>query len=478
MFVLASLQRSNRLESFNFSGLQACTTKNCDGLLEAIGKAVDKKLYSVCQIESICHEHEIKAEITEISSVVSLEQKEQAGSLLKYRKEPKELKAFSYLKLKESAKEEVGLYRGILHGTVSLNQCPIKADCPECGGKGYCSRCDGTKQITCTVCEGSNECVSCGGTGKYTCRNCDGDGECPECNDGWVTCGECNGDGTVSCPDCWGSGNYIDEPCRECGGSGYYGGYKTCRVCGGTGRFVKKCNRCKGRGTIRCNNCDGEGGWECEDCHGTGECSHCHGKGYLPCKSCGATGVCGKCKGRGQIWCPDCQGKGICFNCAGTKEVTCPRCEGLGQYQSYTEYVLKKEKNKTELFCSLPINSEDFTVVSGTICYDGEAFESFAKTIIIDNSKPISDSLSTKKHAALINKWLSKEHFSDKEKLSDNYFRQTIKVHDIPITKVVLVCNTDHYPIYIVGNNLMVFYESLPSWTKRLGARIKSFFKK
>ena len=106
--------------------------------------------------------------------------------------------------------KENGQYKGILYGTIELHKCEKEIDCPNCGGTGICSTCNGEKQITCPVCEGETKCIQCSGSGKYTCRHCDGSGECPECDDGWCVCGYCNGEGKVSCPDCCGTGNYID----------------------------------------------------------------------------------------------------------------------------------------------------------------------------------------------------------------------------------------------------------------------------
>lgn len=486
---MTTLQKSNTLEPFSLSALRASTARKHDGLLDAIGNAVGMKLSTTCDVSSIKHSHAVSAQISLKTAKVTVEKNERPGSYIEYREEPIELKEFTYQSLKDSARkragliedcarERVGFYRGILHGSVTLNSCPKEASCPECDGSGICGRCQGSKQVTCTVCEGSLKCVSCDGTGKYTCRNCGGDGVCPECEHGWVYCEDCDGDGTVSCPDCNGTGNFIDDYCNQCGGSGYYRDNIKCRACGGTGRFTRECRRCGGDGTIECERCDGDGGWDCKACDGTGECSHCHGKGYIPCKSCNATGTCGKCKGRGRVWCPDCKGKGECFICAGTKKVTCPRCNGLGEYQAYLEYVLEKENDRDDSICSLPIPIADISSITGNLCYDGVAFESFAQKVVSDNRKMISESTHHDDHEALIEEWLSADLPSGSSSIPNDYIKRSVRLFEYPVSEIVLVCNSKQYSVFIVGNNLRVFYDSLPSFSSRLGARFKKLFKR
>lgn len=473
-----SLIKAGEISVLSLSRLASCTAKRCEGLMDALEKAVDKKLSSSCEIESIQHTSGIRVRIEKITSKVKLRDEESSRNFREYRDEPTELKAFSYQQLKESAHQEVGLYVGLLHGTVVLHSCPTKEPCPSCDGSGICNECLGTKKVTCPVCEGSKECPICEGSGNAPCKKCGGDGECPDCDHGWVQCDECGGDGLMTCPDCDGSGNYVDVPCRDCDGTGLYHYDRTCRKCGGTGRFIIKCTRCDGSGEVDCDECDGEGGWDCSKCNGTGECSSCSGTGVVKCRACRATGVCGKCKGHGQIWCPDCQGKGICFLCAGEKEVTCSRCDGTGQYQSYTRYYFRPEEKQFSVKCSLSVPEEYIPSIKGDLCYDGIAYESFAESVGIDNRTAISSSVSMARLSNEVKKWLNDNLPSEPEKPTNDYLQVSIKMREFPITKVILSCNSEKYPIHIVGNNMIVFYETLPSWPSRIGARIKGLFGK
>ena len=257
---MAYLQKSNSISQLSLAKIRSYMAGNSKELIDAIGKVVNKNLVSSCSVISIVHTWEVKTKITERTSKVILEQKEKPGESLVHKDEPKDLHEFSYEDLKAYGVKANGVYSGILCGTIEDHPCETKIECPSCNGTGICRTCEGKKQITCPVCEGGKECISCNGTGTYTCENCEGDGECPECDNGWYTCDECYGEGKVTCPDCGGSGNYIDETCNSCGGSGYYGNNE-CRTCHGTGRFVRECRRCDGEGTIDCENCNGDGGW-------------------------------------------------------------------------------------------------------------------------------------------------------------------------------------------------------------------------
>lgn len=475
---MVHLQKSNSISHLSLAKIRSYSTDNSKELIDAIGKEVGKNLASSCSVISIFHNWNVKAIIKETTSKVTVKLKEQPGDELTHKDEPTELNGFSYEQLKILGVKRNGVCAGILNGTIETHQCETTIDCPDCNGSGICRTCEGNKQIVCPVCEGNKECVSCGGTGRYTCENCEGDGECPECNDGWYVCDECYGEGTVTCPDCGGSGNYIDETCNSCGGSGYYGD-KECRTCHGTGRFVRECRRCDGDGKIDCENCDGEGGWPCKECHGTGKCSHCNGEGHFKCKACDGTGKCGKCKGKGKIWCPDCHGKGICFKCKGEKVVTCPRCNGTGKYQSFVEYEIGKEKETIKNLCSLPIRDSDIPDVDGDLCFNGIVYEFFAKKAsIFDVDSAVSsvhDSNST-----IIKKWLSLENHPqyDTKNIPNDYMNIHADVYRIPASKIVLKCNSKEYNVYIVGNNRIIYYDQLPSWTASIIGKIGKLFGK
>ena len=472
---MPTFHKSNDLTTISLSKLKIFTVENSKELINAIGKVIDKKLTSSCSVISIIHDVEIKAIIRNTTSKMHLENLEKPGNTLIYKDEPKELQMFSYEQLKKKSKLISGIYQGKLYGTIELYSCDKKINCPDCEGSGICNNCNGDKQVTCTVCAGDLRCVSCDGTGRYTCTNCDGNGDCTDCDGGWVTCGYCYGDGHVSCSDCNGSGNYIDEFCRDCGGSGFYYN-KTCRTCGGSGRFIKKCRRCGGNGRIECDNCDGDGGWNCEECHGTGKCSHCHGKGGFICKSCGGSGSCGKCKGKGKIWCPDCHGKGKCFNCKGDKLITCPRCNGLGEFQSYTQYSMLESHSVRDL-CSIPIEKNYISSINGDSCYNGVVYEFFAKKASAYNLEDIEKSVPTE-HLTTIKKWFALEVNStfSSDKVNDDYLYTSAEVFKIPVTKVVLKCNSTEYKIWIVGNNKTIFYDNLPSLMARFCGRIGKLF--
>lgn len=463
--MLVHLYKARNITSLSLEQINSFTKNDCARLVEEISKVVDKKLNSSCTIKSISHSVEIKVSIKNETANVKLKQREIPGTSLRRREEPADLHSFTYDQLKAVAKKKGDTYQGLLYGSVKNHICDVQIGCPSCNASGVCSECHGEKQVICPVCNGNKECVSCNGTGRYQCENCGGDGDCPECDEGWVTCDECNGNGEIICPDCNGTGNYIDEPCNKCNGSGYYYD-KVCRTCGGSGRFVRECARCKGSGEIECDECYGKGGWKCEECHGTGKCSHCHGRGDFKCKACNGSGKCGKCHGKGKIWCPKCEGKGICFNCKGEKMIECPRCKGTGEYQTYEEYSFKESTN-LKYHCSiLGISDNDIKTIKGDISYRGVIYNFFAKKANIHDIDTFKNGLS-ESHIKLLRNWIALERNFPSDTISfrinDNYLNTFIEVFKIPMTKVVLQCNSTEHPIYIVGIDKTIFYEHLPN---------------
>ena len=75
------------------------------------------------------------------------------------------------------------------------------------------------------------------------------------------------------------SGNYADEECPGCEGSGQI-----------------SCDNCDYEGRVKCDQCDGDGedssGETCDDCQGSGDvyCDQCGGDGDIRCDECSGTG--------------------------------------------------------------------------------------------------------------------------------------------------------------------------------------------
>lgn len=471
------LHRSGIISNMSLEDIKKAGVQNCELLVEMLGKVVDKNLKELCSVVNVAHFDGYKIRIKNKEASVEQSVEEEPGSKLIRTDEPAELQFFSYEQLKKSAHYSDGYYRGKLYGTIELCVCGKTIDCPDCSGSGKCPTCGGSEKVTCPVCKGNKECVSCNGTGRYTCQNCDGDGECPECDSGWYTCDECGGDGTVDCPECNGSGNYIDESCKYCEGTGYIRD-KKCRHCGGSGQFVRICKRCDGCGRIRCGTCAGNGGWRCKACNGTGKCSHCRGVGSFTCKACHGKGRCGKCRGKGNIWCPRCKGTGKCVSCIGTSQITCPRCKGLGEYQTYSSYKLSDAKETVRLLCSLPVDDKGFGCITGETCYEGIVYDFFAGRASVFNDQSVVKCVPDDRKE-LIQKWISlKQNSFTEDKINAGYIHTEAVLTKFPITKILFVCNNKHFTIYIVGNSKVVFYNRLPDFSDRLIIWMKNIFKK
>lgn len=143
----------------------------------------------------------------------------------------------------------------------------VPPSCAACSGLGYeasCTKCGGSKLVTCTakgcergwivvaplntlnpknatktrqkcqICKGGARvpCKACSGKGTTFCKKCKGAGEAP-------LCGSCRGDGLVPCKEC--EKKISKDPganiaaCRKCNGT-----LKTvCPRCGGDGRIAR-----------------------------------------------------------------------------------------------------------------------------------------------------------------------------------------------------------------------------------------------
>eukprot|EP01083_Nonionella_stella_P001781 5101_1 len=234
------------------------------------------------------------------------------------------------------------------------------ADCTTCDANGYttdCKRCEETGVykylVQCTKCNGDGynpkqyRCNDCRQTGQctvqYECYTCDGRGRCIQKNS--------------TCTKCKGTGIYLTDKCRRCGGDGKYrrGDYVgTCFGCKGTGRYELSCNSCDGNGkrdrNVRCSDCNGRKfkrkKVECGDCDGRGwirkniNCGVCHASGTLQrrerCKRCDGSGKfkqnCDHCSSQGQIpfTCTKCKGSkqimGVDFDQLCAKQSVCFKC--------------------------------------------------------------------------------------------------------------------------------------------------------
>lgn len=158
--------------------------------------------------------------------------------------------------------------------------------------------------------------------------------------------------------------------------------------------------------------------------------------------------------------------------------VICPRCKGLGEYQSYTEYSIDEERTYLTEHCSLPIEKKDISTIIGDICFNDVVYDIFAKKTNKNNHDSAIQSLQGL-NVDLVKKWLSLENYPlfmlDP---TDKYLHISAEIYKIPVSKIVLKCNSKDYCVYVVGNNLTVYYQDLPSWGAGIVGRIRKLFGK
>ena len=146
------------------------------------------------------------------------------------------------------------------NGNLDCSECGGNrtTECQTCEGNGVqeclTDGCESGQTTVCELCEGTGweddirttECNACEGEGSVDardCTTCEGEGTRPcdnECDEGLEDCGTCDGEGTITCPDCDGDGG---ESCAEgCDEGVFYcqyceEGFYTCGECNGDYEF-------------------------------------------------------------------------------------------------------------------------------------------------------------------------------------------------------------------------------------------------
>ena len=214
-------------------------------------------------------------------------------------------------------------------------------------------------------CSSNLSCPACGGEGVHPA--------CEYCNDGYQTCGECEGEATTDCDHCDGTGE-LESNCDECGSSGHIecsndkcdkgvitcesceDGQEECPTCEGDGKDAdEECSKCDGVGTTDCKECDGEVQYNCDTCGGESQedCEWCEAIGVI-------TESCDECGGGGELTCGYCDdGYNECEDCGGdADESECDDCEGQGnfvrEHEKAGDYYLNpirvNRKKRVEMF--------------------------------------------------------------------------------------------------------------------------------
>jgi hypothetical protein len=218
---------------------------------------------------------------------------------------------------------------------------------------------------------------------------------------------------------------------------------------------------------------------KCSRCNGSGKCSVCDGRGYNRCDSCEGTGkkqvrdgqfangkpkfkkiACRSCHGSGRNSCYSCDATKKCSRCVGSGNVTCSRCEGIGVFQSYRAYsnkfipgnIVVHHSEYNDLNSLLP-NSK------GDVVFDDDLVEWSTKShLIFDNRK-----------SAILSNQLSKEVIDNLENLilgtetDSNIGRVSAIIESIPIIQIDYNFEGQNFVMYIIGNNNIICYFSIPN---------------
>ncbi len=85
------------------------------------------------------------------------------------------------------------------------------------------------------------------------------------------TCRHCDGNGVLICGKCGGNRGYV---CSFCDGAGKIDGYEPYEKRRGGRMVLKKCPACHGAKVVICSKCDGNGTLKCRHCQGLGGFRH------------------------------------------------------------------------------------------------------------------------------------------------------------------------------------------------------------
>jgi hypothetical protein len=148
----------------------------------------------------------------------------------------------------------------------------------------------------------------------------------------------------------------------------------------------------------------------------------------------------------------------------------------MGKYQSYTEYSLCDNETKRKL-CSLPINERYIESADGECIYNDVVYDFFAGRANIYDDKSILKQVSYDK-LEIIKDWISIEKNSTftKDKIGKDYLNTKAELTKLPVSKIVLRCNSTNYSIWVVGKNKVIFYDDLPSFAARVLGRLSRLF--
>ena len=63
-----------------------------------------------------------------------------------------------------------------------------------------------------------------------------------------------------------------------------------------------------------------------------------------------------------------------------------------------------------------------------------------------------------------------------KDKIGKDYLNTKAELTKLPVSKIVLRCNSTNYSIWVVGKNKVIFYDDLPSFAARVLGRLSRLF--
>ena len=78
----------------------------------------------------------------------------------------------------------------------------------------------------------------------------------------------------------------------------------------------------------------------------------------------------------------------------------------------------------------------------------------------------------------IVKDWISLEKNSTftKDHIGKDYLNTKAELTKLPVSKIVIRCNSTNYSIWIVGKNKVIFYDNLPSFAARLFGGLSKLF--
>ena len=114
----------------------------------------------------------------------------------------------------------------------------------------------------------------------------------------------------------------------------------------------------------------------------------------------------------------------------------------------------------------------DNNTTTGDCIYNNVIYDFFAGRANTYDDKSILQQVSADK-IEIVKDWILLEKNST---FTKDYLNTKAELTKLPVSKIVIRCNSTNYSIWIAGKNKVIFYDDLPSFAARLFGGLSKLF--